>query len=132
MSHRFRVLVAKNREGIVEISDDTKRAALKFESVQREANPTDIGSAYWEAMKASGVDPLRQNHFHIHEGDRDGILIAALYPVLDGARVVWLVLYRADHAASCFRPLGNRQRIGDALDLAFHAVIDEIQLPHKP
>jgi len=132
MSMRFLVAVARNQEGIVEISDDAARSALKFGAEQREASPSEIGSAFWDAMKKSGVDPLRQNHFHIHEKDRDGKLIAALYPVLEGARVVWLVLFRADHDASCFRPLGSRQRIGDALDVAFAKVLDEIRLPHKP
>lgn len=132
MSKRFLVVVAKNEDGIVEFSDDAGRAALQFSEEKRETNPSEIGSAFWDAMKKSGVDPLRQNHFHVHEGDRDGTLIAALYPVLEGARVVWLVLFRADHDASCFKPLGSRQRIGDALDLAFAKVIEEIRLPHKP
>jgi hypothetical protein len=132
MSKRFLVAVAKNQDGIVEFSDDAGRAALKFGDEKRETKPAEIGSGFWDAMKKSGVDPLRQNHFHVHEDDRDGKLIAALYPVLEGARVVWLVLFRADHDASCFKPLGSRQRIGDALDLAFAKVIEEIRLPHKP
>jgi len=131
MSRRFLVL-AKTREGVVEFSDDAGRAALQFESEKRQAEPGGIGTAFWEAMKAAGVEPLRQNQFIIHEKDRDGTLIAALYPVLEGARAVWLVLYRADKEASCFKPLGSRQRIGDALDLAFQALIKEVKRPHKP
>jgi len=131
MSRRFLVL-AKTREGIVELSDDAGRAALQFESQKQEVQPGGIGTAFWEAMKAEGVEPLRQNQFIIHEKDRDGTLIAALHPVLEGARAVWLVLYRADKDASCFKPLGSRQRIGDALDLAFQELIKEIKRPHKP
>lgn len=116
----------------MEFSDDASRAALQFESEKREAEPGDIGSSFWEAMKAAGVEPLRQNQFIIHEDGREGRLIAALHPVLEGARAVWLVLYRADKDASCFKPLGSRQRIGDALDLAFQELIKEIKRPHKP
>jgi len=126
------VVVAKNQDGLIEISDDAGRAALAFGDEKREAPPAEIGSAFWDAMKKAGVDPLRQNHFHVHHQDRDGQLMAALYPVLEGARVVWLVLYRADKDASCFKPLGSRQRIGDALDLAFSKVLQEVRLPHKP
>ncbi len=132
MSKRFAVLTAGDQEGIVEFNDDASRAALKFDTEQREAVPAEIGSSFWDAMKKSGVDPLRQNHFHIHENERDGKLVGTMFPVLEGARVVWLVLFRADKDASAFKPLGNRQRIGDALDLAFRELIKEIQLPHKP
>ena len=132
MSKRFVVLTAGNREGVVEFSDDAERAALKFQTEQRETPPAEIGSALWEAMKSAGVDPLRQNFFSIHEGDRDGTLFAELLPVTEGARVVWVVFYRADRAASAFDALGNRQRIGDALDLAFGKLITEIRMPHKP
>ncbi|MGF1511801.1 MAG: hypothetical protein ACFB9M_20080 [Myxococcota bacterium] len=131
MSRRF-LVIAKSREGIVEFSDDAGRAALLLETEKREATPSEIGSSFWDAMKKAGVDPLSQNQFIIHENDREGTLIASLHPVLEGARVVWLVLYRADRNASCFKPLGSRQRIADALDLAFGQLIQEIKRPHKP
>jgi hypothetical protein len=131
MSRRF-VVLAQTKEGIVEFSDDAGRAALKFESEQRETDPQGIGSAFWDAMKKAGVNPLTQNNFIIHENDAAGTIIASLHPVLEGARVMWLVLYRADRDASCFKALGSRQRIGDALDLAFQTLIGEIKLPHKP
>lgn len=131
MSRSF-LVIAKTREGRVEFSDDAARAALQFEDQKREANPGEIGSAFWDAMKSAGVEPLKQNQFIIHEGDRSGTLIASLHPVLEGARAVWLVLYRADKDASCFKPLGSRQRIADALELAFAELIKEIKRPHKP
>jgi hypothetical protein len=80
--HRFVVAVAHNQDGIVEFDDGAGRAALKFEAEKREATPAEIGNAFWDAMKKSGADPLRQNHFLVHEGSRDGKLIAALYPAL--------------------------------------------------
>ena len=131
MSKRY-MIVAKNREGLVEFSDDAARSALKFAEEKREAPPGQIGSALWEAMKDAGMNPLTQNHFMIHEDDRDGTLVAVLMAVMEGARVVWLVLYRVDRDASCFKPLGSRQRIGDALNLAFVQLVEEIKLPHKP
>lgn len=126
------MIVAKNKEGIVEFSDDASRSALKFGEQQREAAPQEIGSALWEAMRAAGLNPMTQNHFMIHEDDRDGTLVSAIMAVMEGARVVYLVLYRVDRDASCFKPLGSRQRVGDALDLAFGRLVEEIKLPHKP
>lgn len=129
---RYAIVAKDNREGLVEFSEDANRSAFKFGSEQREVPPTELGSAVWDGMKKAGVDPLTQNHFMVHENDRSGTLVFMTLPVMEGARVVWLVLYRVDRDASCFKPLGSRQRIADALDLAFARLAEEIKLPHKP
>lgn len=131
MSHKF-LVVARQEKGIVEISDDAKRAATQVGSEKREATGPTIGGKVWEAMRAAGVSPQGVNHLAIFEADENGTLIATVHPVLEGAHATWLVLYRADREGSVFRALGSRNRLGDALDAAFTKLIEEIVMPHKP
>lgn len=131
MSHRF-LVVARKEQGVVEISDDAKRAAAQVRSEKVEATGPTIGAKLWAAMRAAGVSPQAVNHLAIFEGDDEGTLIATLHPMLEGAHATWLVLYRADRDGSVFRALGSRNRLGDALDAAFTKLSEEIVMPHKP
>jgi hypothetical protein len=131
MSSRF-VVVVRDRQAAVEISDDGKRAVAQAGNEKREAPSPAIGSKLWEAMLASGLPRESANHFAVHEGDATGTLVATIHPVLTGAHATWLVLYRANREGSVFRSLGNRHRVGDALDVTFAKVGEEISMPHKP
>jgi hypothetical protein len=123
---------SRKATGTVEFDAAATRAAARVGSQTREAPADRVGGAYWEALKASGVAPMTINGFAIHEGDEKGTLIATLHPMLEGAHATWLILYRADRDGSAFRALGNRQRLGDALDATFAQLAKELQLPHKP
>jgi hypothetical protein len=131
MSNRF-VIVSGDKEGVVEIADDAVRAAAQFKDEKRLATGQTIGAELWSAMNASGVNRDHVNHFAIYEGDRSGTLIATIQPVMHGNHATWLVLYRANKDATCFRTLCNRHRVGDALDAAFAKASEEIVMPHKP
>jgi hypothetical protein len=133
MTNKFKV-VARDHSAVVEISDDARRAAAQYKNDKCEATGPTIGSRLWETMRAAGVNQEKENinHLAIYDGDTSGTLIATIHPVLEGAHAMWLVLYRADKAASAFRPLGSRHRISDALDAAFAKLSSEIVMPHKP
>jgi hypothetical protein len=133
MTNRFKV-VARDHSAMVEVSDDARRAVAQYKNDKCEATGPTIGGKLWEKMRAAGVNQEKENvnHFAIYDGDEAGTLIATIHPVLEGARAMWLVLYRADKAASAFRPLGSRHRVSDALDAAFTKLSQEIIMPHKP
>ena len=129
--HEFVVLSRGLKARLIFGADGT-RAAVAFGSEEEEVEGDQAGSALWGAMRRGGLNANNVNCFEVCEGHADGKLIASLRPVLEGSRVVWLVLYRADKDSSAFRALGSRQRIGDALDACFDELRKEIVLPHKP
>ena len=131
MTQRF-VVVARKLSGTIEFADLGDRAQITYLGQAQVVDGQRAGSALWEAMVTAGVNPQSVNSFAVYQSDVDGPVVAYVHAVLDGARVVWLVLYRADRAASAFQPIGSRQRIADALDACFRRVVDEIRLPHKP
>ena len=132
MSSKRYLVWSRKVSGAVEFSEDAARAGVRVGSQTREVAPGELGAAYWEALKASGVAPMTINGFAVHEGDESGTLVATLHPVLEGAHATWLILHRADRDGSVFRALGNRQRLGDALQATFDALRKDIVLPHKP
>lgn len=131
MSNRYKVLTRKH-SGAVELSERAERAVVKFGTQSKEAPGERAGSALWELMRAAGVTQQEVNGFTVFEDQADGVQIGSVIPVLEGARAVQLVLYRADREASAFRSIGTRQRIGDGLDLVFERLKGELVLPHKP
>lgn len=131
MSKRYKV-VSRKHSGTVEFSERADRAVAKFGSQSKEVPGEKAGSALWEAMRAGGVTQQEVNGFAVFEDQPDGIQIGSVIPVLEGARAVQLILYRADRDASAFRSLGTRQRIGDGLDVVFEKLKGELVLPHKP
>lgn len=129
--HEF-AMTSGDHQARLLFSGDGDRAAVVFGDIKREMAGVEAGAALWDAMRESGINANHVNGFDLHEGSSSGKRIATLRPVLEGARVVWLVLYRADKDASVFRPVGNRQRIGDAFDACFTALRQDLFLPHKP
>lgn len=129
--HEFAVVSRSHRARVV-FSGDGKRAGVEFQGRGEEMEGGRAGTALWDLMRSAGVNANSVNCFELYEKDPDGKLVASLRPVLEGARVVWLILYRADKDASAFRALGSRQRIGDALDACFAELRKEIVRPHKP
>lgn len=119
-------------EARASFSSDGLRVAVGFGEAHHEVMSDASGMALWATLRQSGVNAQEINGFDLHEGSSGGRRIATLRPVLEGARVVWLVLYRADRSAGAFRPLGTRQRIGDAFEACFAAIRADLQLPHKP
>jgi hypothetical protein len=131
MTHRYFV-GAKKLSGTIELGDRAEKANVQYQGQSREAPGEQAGSAFWGAMRAAGVTTEQVNGFVIQEGSADGLHVAHVLPVLEGARAVYMILYRADKDASVFRSLGTRQRVGDALDVVFQKLKSEIILPHKP
>lgn len=131
MSNRY-VVVARKLSGTIEFADLGATAEVDYAGHARSVAGAAAGSALWTVMKEAGVNSQSVNSFVVYEDDQDGPIVAHLIAVLEGARIVWLILYRADRGASCFKPLGSRQRIGDALDACFQQVVRDIELPHKP
>ena len=131
MINRF-VVMARKLSGKIEFADLGATATVSYEGQSSSVDGHRAGSALWKAMKAGGVNPQGVNSFTVCEDTDDQTSVAHMHAVLDGARVVWLVLYRADRVASCFKPIGSRQRIVDAFDVCFHQVVKDIRLPHKP
>ena len=131
MSNRY-VVVAGQNAGSVELTERGARAvvAVRDRSVQVDGGRS--GSALWAAMIESGVSAQSVSTFTVFEGESTGPAVAYLHAVLEGARVVWLILYRVDRTASAFRAVGRRQRAGDALEACFQAIVKDIELPHKP
>lgn len=130
--HELRVLTGAH-EATLLFSGDGERAAVVFGEHQLEVAGSDAGPALWRTMRQAGVTANDVNGFDIHVGAAPGgRRIATLRPVLEGARVVWLVLYRADLEASAFRSVGTRQRIGDAFAACFESLRADIRRPHKP
>ena len=124
-------ITASSLEGQVEFTPRGDRATARFHEQEIDVEGQGIGSAWWTAARAT-TRTQEINHISLREADGEGRLVAMIIAVLEGAHAVWTVFYRADKAASCFRTLGNRQRIPDALDLAFTQLASEIFLPHKP
>ncbi len=131
MSNRY-VVVARKLSGVVELTERGAAGRIEYEGHNSSVEGRNAGSQLWRAMVEGGVNPQGINSFAVFEGNEDGPAIAHVIAVLEGARVVWLVLYRADRSASCFKPIGSRQRIGDALDACFQQVVKDLELPHKP
>ncbi len=131
MSNRFAV-VTHQRSGTIEFYDLGTHARVQHEGKSQNVSGSAAGSSVWTLMKEAGLNPQNVNTFIVHQDSPDGRAVAYLHAVLEGARVVWLILYRADRDASAFKAAGSRQRIGDALDACFKLIIDDIQLPHKP
>ena len=131
MSNRY-VVRSRKLSGTVELADLGAHAQISYAGQTATVDGSEAGSRLWAAMKAAGVNPQSVNSFVVEEDGEDGPTVAHLLAVLEGARVVWLILYRADRAASCFRPIGSRQRIGDALNACFEQIIEDVRLPHKP
>lgn len=131
MTKRY-VVATQRFSGEVLIADDGEKAVERYGDQARESRVERAGAALHDAFKVGGADLATANGYAIHEDDAEGTLIATMHPVLEGARAVWLVLYRANREASCFKPLGSRQRFADALDAAFAELKEEIKLPHKP
>jgi hypothetical protein len=129
--HEFAVTSRAHRARVV-FSGDAQRVGVEFAGASEETEGERAGHVLWDLMRTHGVDPNTVNCFELYENDAEGKLIASWRPVLEGARVVWLVLYRADRDSSAFKALGSRQRIGDALELGFEALRKEIVRPHKP
>lgn len=130
-AHRFSV-TSKKLSADVEIADAGDRAAFAYASLKGDVAPAQLGNALWAAMREAGVKPQDVNNFIIREASGEENLVAAVYPVLEGAHAVWMVLYRADRDSSCFRALPSRKRVGDALDAAFAELTKEVVRPHKP
>ena len=126
------VVTAASFDGQVEFSARGERAKALVLRQTAEADGRRAGSALWTALRAAEVNPQSINHLTVREDREEPQMVATIVPVLQGAHVVWTVFYRADRAASCFRPLGSRRRIPDALDLALGELAGEIALPHKP
>lgn len=129
--HEF-VVLSRGHKARVVVSGDGNRSGVAFGGEEAEVEGEQTGTALWEVMRAGGLNANKVNCFEVCEGSSEGRLIASLRPVLEGARVVWLVLYRADKDSSAFRALGSRQRIGDAMNLCFEELRREVVLPHKP
>lgn len=126
------VVTAASLEGLVEFEERGERAKARYGEHTAESPGTQVGTTLWTTFREGGVNPQSVNHFTLREAEDEQRLVATIVPVLEGAHVVWTVFYRADKAASCFRPLGSRRRIPDALDLALAELAGEIVLPHKP
>lgn len=126
------VVTARKHSGTVEFSERADRAVCTVGAQKREADSAKVGAALWEAMRAGGANLQAVNGFAVFEGNPDGVQIASVHPVMEGARATWMVLYRADKDASAYRPLPSVQKIGDALDLLFQKLASEIRQPHKP
>jgi hypothetical protein len=130
-SKRFRV-VAGALAADVEFSEDGERAAFQYGQTRSEARPTDVGQALWAAMRQANVKSQDVNRFMLHEGSGEGPLVAAVFPILEGAHAMWTVLYRADQDASVFRSLASRAKVSDALNAAFTQIARDVARPHKP
>ena len=131
MSDRY-VVVAGNATATVELAERGAHATITIQDKRVQVEGHRTGAVAWRAMVDAGVNPQSVHTFAVCEDEPNGTSVAYLHAVLEGARIVWLILYRADRSASAFRPLGSRQRIGDALEACFQQVIEDIKLPHKP
>lgn len=130
--HEFWVVTGQHEAKLL-FSGDGERAAVVFGEHQLEVSGPEAGPALWATMRRAGVTANDVNGFDIHLADAEERLrIATLRPVLEGARVVWWVLYRADHEAKAFRSVGTRQRVGDAFAACFEPLRADLKRPHKP
>lgn len=125
-------VMSGQHEARVSFSRDGGRAAVGFGQARHEVAVDEAGMALWATMRQQGVSANNVNGFDLHEDGPQGRRVATLRPVLEGARVVWLILYKADREASVFRPVGTRQRIGDAFDACFEPLRQDLKRPHKP
>ncbi len=124
------VVRAQSHVARLVVGGDGSRAAVAFGAGRFEGAAAGVGRELWGLIRAEGVSPEELNAFDVFTADDR--LVATLRPVLEGARVMWLVLYRIDKASSAFRALGSRQRLGDALELCAEAICRDVALPHKP
>lgn len=126
------VVTAAGFDGQVEFSARGERAKAVFLRHAVEGAGTRAGSVLWSVLRAAEIDPQSINYLTVREDREEPRMVATIVPVLQGAHIAWTVFYRADKDASCFRSLGNRRRIPDALDLALAELARELALPHKP
>lgn len=126
------VVAAAGKEAEVQMSEDGAKAVISVQGKSVETRGDRAGGAVWKGFGATGLRSNGINLFTLREAGADGKIICAVPAVMEGARVVWNVLFRADRNASCFKSLGSCQRIGDALDVAFAQLASELKMPHKP
>ena len=123
-------VIAHSQTGQIEFGEGAHNAAVRFDTHRQEVPGAEAGQALWHCMMSGGVSPQTLPIVIIREGS--GVPVATLHPVLQGAQAVWLMLYRANRDGTCFRNLGSKHRIGDALGTVFHEVQKEVRIPHKP
>ncbi len=126
------VVAAAGQEAEVQMSEDGAKAVISVQGKSVEARGDRAGGAVWKGMGNTGLRSNGINLFTLSEAGADGKVICTVPAIMEGAHVVWKVLFRADRNSSCFKALGSRQRIGDALDLAFAQLASELKQPHKP
>ena len=131
MTTRY-VVTAGGREASVEMSEKGDQAAITVDGQTEKTAGPRAGAALWKGLGNAGLRANGINLFVIKEAEGEGKIICTVPAVMEGAHVVWKVLYRADRNASCFKSLGSRTRIGDALDVAFAKLASEHEMPHKP
>ena len=129
--HRF-LVVARKERAEVEFAERAELAVVRHRDRSQQSKAEGVGSTLWGLMREAGVASQDVTVFLVYEGDENGMLLGSVHPVLSGARASWFGLYRADQNASCFRSLGYRHRLGDALDCVFQEIKKDVLLPHKP
>ena len=131
MSKRY-LVVGRKVTAAVEYDASCTKCSVKVGENSEACGAASVGPVMVKLLMTSGIELHSINTLGIHEDSDDGLQIGSVHHVLQGAHAVWLVLYRADSDASCFRTVGNRHRMSDSLSALFREVQKDLAMPHKP